>query len=159
MTDKFQKSGKLGSFTPGTQKKVPVSLASGLVVVLALGLGSCASSPAPKLSLTETGSVSTAAQAGNIDCGKMTGRMQIRIMQIRNYKQSPKTSDVSHTLQGMAKSLFGGTTRGLDPDGDYARDIEQLRRQNAQLAARGCKTFDLEAELQPKNFKETPTPR
>jgi hypothetical protein len=92
-----------------------------------------------------------------LDCKKLTGRMQIRIQQLRAAQGTPTTSAVSRTLQAAATPFVGGTTRGIDPQGDNARDLSMLKAYNAQLAAKGCKTYDLEAQLAPGN-KESPRP-
>jgi hypothetical protein len=74
--------------------------------------------------------------------------MKIRILQIRDYHARAKTSELSRSLQS-AQANFGASATGSDPDGDYARDRAMLEAYNAQLAAKGCKTLDLAAELKP----------
>lgn len=83
-----------------------------------------------------------------LDCRRLTGRMKIRILQIRDYHARAKTSELSRSLQS-AQANFGASATGSDPDGDYARDRAMLEAYNAQLAAKGCKTLDLAAELKP----------
>lgn len=132
------------------------------IVALALSavLHGCASSQIPSSSLQtglQTGSNPPVGEGE--DCGRLTGRMQVRILQIRDYQASAKTSGLSRGLQGFATSLMGGTKQGMNPDSRYKRDVEQLQAQNAKLRALGCPTFDLDHELQAKGFSHTPTPR
>lgn len=82
-----------------------------------------------------------------LDCKKLSGRMQVRILQIRDYETRAKTTALSRTLQTATTTVIGGSQVGTDPDGRYAKDRAMLEAYNKQLAAKGCHTFDLEAEL------------
>ena len=62
-------------------------------------------------------------------------------------------------VQSVTTPIFGGTTVGIDPDGQYAKDLAMLQAYNDLLAQKQCKTFDLEAELNRSDTKATPTPR
>ena len=101
--------------------------------------------------------VLTADEQG-YDCKKLTGRMQVRILEIRDHATREKSTMASHGLQTVVTGIFGGPTRGTDPDGEYASEVTRLQAYNRQLVAKGCKSFDLEKELQPKPVKETPVP-
>lgn len=92
------------------------------------------------------------------DCKKLTGRMQVRILEVRDYTARDKSTKASHGLQSVVTGILGGSKRGTDPDGDYARDVAKLQAYNQQLVTKGCKSFDLSKELQPKPVTETPTP-
>jgi hypothetical protein len=98
------------------------------------------------------------AQELKLSCRKLTGRMQVRILQIRDYEQRTKPSASSRLAQQAATSLHGGSRRGIDPDAEYRRDRAILEAYNQRLAAKKCKIFDLEFELKPKSPRETPTP-
>lgn len=93
-----------------------------------------------------------------LDCRKLTGLMQIRILQIRGYDSSKKTSAAARGMQSLATPIWGGTKEGIDPDGQYRRDRAMLEAYNQRLADKHCKTFDLEAELAVKG-DATPVPR
>jgi hypothetical protein len=92
------------------------------------------------------------------DCKKLTGTMQVRILQIRDYDSSKKTSALARSMQTVATPIWGGTTAGMDPDGQYRKDRAMLEAYNAQLAAKHCKTFDLAAELQSTKPDDMPHP-
>jgi hypothetical protein len=94
-------------------------------------------------------------QEKKYDCKKLTGAMQVRILQIRDYDSRNKTTLAARGMQGVATPIWGGTTEGLDPDGQHRRDLAMLEAYNGLLAAKNCKTFDLAAEL--KREGETPT--
>jgi hypothetical protein len=93
-----------------------------------------------------------------LDCKKLTGRMQVRILQIRDHNERSVGTGVARAAQQVAQPVFGGATYGARPDADVARDRAVLEAYNRQLAAKNCKTFDLDAELRPKPVRETPTP-
>lgn len=93
-----------------------------------------------------------------LDCKKLTGRMQVRILQIRGYETTQKATVGSRLLQSATATVLGGSKEGADPDGRYAKDRAMLEAYNGQLAAKGCRTFDLAAELGPKPVDVTPTP-
>ena len=84
----------------------------------------------------------------SVDCKRLTGRMKIRIMQLRDEASRVRTTELSRSLQS-ATSKFIGSSAGSDPDGDHRRDMGMLEAYNGQLAAKGCKTLDLSTELKP----------
>jgi len=91
------------------------------------------------------------------DCRKLTGLMQIRILQIRGYDANKQASAAARNMQSIATPIWGGTKEGVDPDAQYRRDLAMLQAYNARLASKQCKTFDLTAELAVRD-DATPTP-
>ena len=81
------------------------------------------------------------------DCHKLTGRMRVRILQVRNSPETPRTSEIGRTMQSAATPIFGGTRRGLDPTAENARDRAMLYAYNQRLAEKKCRTIDLDKEL------------
>lgn len=92
-----------------------------------------------------------------LNCRKLTGRTLVRILQIRDYELSRSSSAVSRQIQQVVTPVFGGTERGADPEADYRRDRAIVEAYNRRLAEKGCKSFDLVKELQPKPAAETPS--
>lgn len=92
------------------------------------------------------------------ECRKLTGLMQIRILQMRGYQSQKRASVAARSLQSLTTPIFGGTKEGIDPDAQYARDRAMLEAYNKQLASKRCATFDLEAELAEKSIEATPAP-
>ena len=96
----------------------------------------------------------------NYDCKKLTGHIQLRIRQLRSTRADAKTSEIGRTMQKVATPLIGGTNRGIDQDGDNARDLSMLKAYNGRLAAKNCATFDLGKLLAPGNTEAPrPTPK
>ena len=93
-----------------------------------------------------------------LDCGKLTGRMQVRILQLRDYQERSKASSVSRLAQQALTPIYGGTARGADPDAEYRRDVAILHAYNRRLAEKKCPAFDLEAELKAQPVRNTPRP-
>lgn len=93
-----------------------------------------------------------------LDCKKLSGRMQVRILQLRDAGERKRSTDIARGLQTASNAAFGGSSYGTDPDGEHRRDRAILNAYNRQLAAKGCKTYDLDAELRPKPVTETPRP-
>lgn len=147
----------------------------------ALLLGACASQSgglSTAMSPTgETGSVgrtTTAAETVNrlpspgsyqltsddlsLDCKKLTGRMAVRIVQIRDYQSRDQATMLARGIQTAWKPANGGRGEGSDPGGRYAHDRAQLEAYNQRLAEKNCANFDLSAELDP-SAKDPPRTR
>jgi hypothetical protein len=140
------------------------SVAALIVAALASGLaGGCAGGPAvspPNLvsdaphpsggmvtgSVPDTGYHLSEAEL-KLDCKKLTGTMQIRILQVKGYDSNKQASLAARGMQSFATPIWGGTKEGLDPEGQHRKDLAMLEAYNARLAEKHCKTFNLAAEL------------
>ncbi len=141
-----------------------------LVATAALVLQACAATtqegPAALAETASTAQPPASSKAGYVltpeeaalDCKKLTGRMQVRILQVRDYRERDKTTLVSRGMQVATSSVIGGTQEGVYLDSRYEKDRAMLEAYNRQLAAKNCKTFDLAAELKPQPVTRTPTP-
>lgn len=92
----------------------------------------------------------------DFDCKKLTGRVQIRILQLRSGPGRP-TSALSQTMQRTTKPIFGGTLYGTDAAGQERSDRAMLEAYNKRLREKNCKSFDLAAALASKDG-DTPDP-
>ncbi|MFA5900567.1 MAG: hypothetical protein WC829_15815 [Hyphomicrobium sp.] len=139
-------------------------LADPTIIMLACALlGGCASSstdikpnlvsdaPTPSEGLVTGALPSSGYQLSEeelkYDCRKLTGMMQIRILQIRGYDANKQASLAARNMQSIATPIWGGTKEGVDPEGQYQRDRAMLEAYNQRLATKQCKTFDIAAEL------------
>jgi hypothetical protein len=100
---------------------------------------------------------SLSADELKLDCKKLNGHMQIRIRQLRSTRSDTSTSALSRGMQQATTPFIAGTTRGINPDGDNARDLSMLKAYNGQLQTKGCQTYNLEADLAP-GATHTPRP-
>jgi hypothetical protein len=140
----------------------------GAVLMTATLASACAGTPAdqPPSLLTDPTLSASASDSAYVlspqelgySCKKLTGTMQVRLLQVRRYDASKNPSLVARSLQSVTTPIFGGTTVGIDPAGQHQRDLAMLEAYNRQLAAKKCKTFDLAAELQKTDPAETPEP-
>ena len=93
-------------------------------------------------------------------CKKLTGIMQVRILQMRGQQAHARSSLASRGLHTVSQSVFGGNPAAIDPQQQYTQDHAMLEAYNRQLATKKCKKFDIAAELKaPANAKSTPTPK
>jgi hypothetical protein len=93
------------------------------------------------------------------DCKKLSGRIQLRLLTLRDAPALEPTSAAARTMHGTAGAVFGTSTVRADPGAELRRDRAVVEAYNRQLAAKGCKTFDLEAELRKSPGLDTPAPR
>jgi hypothetical protein len=127
-----------------------------MLVMISCGLAACGASPELQTSASVAPPAQTVAAAApayqlsqkelKMNCKQLTGTMKVRIMQM-----SAALSDgtvVARGMQAGAVKIWGGPTYGTDPAGDDARDRALLEAYNQQLAAKKCKTLDLQAEMQ-----------
>lgn len=105
----------------------------------------------PPPSTVVTGSTASGYQLNNeelgYDCRKLTGLMQIRILQVRGYDSNKQASMAARGMQTFATPIWGGTKEGVDPEGQHRKDLAMLEAYNQRLAEKQCKTFNLAAEL------------
>src|SRR5262245_49506871 len=81
------------------------------------------------------------------DCKHITGSMQIVIARLKDDLGRVEPSTAAKAAQTAVTPLFGGSARGADREAVYARERAKLDAYNRELAAKGCKTIDVEAEL------------
>jgi hypothetical protein len=144
--------------------------ASAACMLAVLITGGCSATPSPESATLAAGQTPSGAAGGTagayqltaeetaLDCKKLTGRMQVRILQARDYQNQPKTTAASQVMQQAVSTAGGGVTHGMDPAGDHAKDRAQLDAYNQRLASLNCKTFNLDEDLKPKATNETPRP-
>ncbi len=140
----------------------------GLVLMTALLASACAGTPAeqpPSLITDPTvnggssnNSYVLSPQELGYSCKKLTGTMQVRLLQVRRYDASDNPTIAARGMQVVATPIFGGTTVGIDPEGQHRRDLAMLEAYNRRLAEKKCKTLDLAAELKKPDPLETPSP-
>lgn len=82
-----------------------------------------------------------------LDCKRTTGSMQIAIARLKEGHGRDAPSGASTTMQSWLPSMFGGSAAGTDREADYARERAKLEAYNRHLAAKNCRTVDIEAEL------------
>ena len=79
----------------------------------------------------------------------MRGRMQVAILHLKSRKELPGSSGLSSGMHGTVTNIFGGTSYGIDPKAEVARETARLHAYNDLLRQKECKSFDLQTELAP----------
>ncbi len=92
-----------------------------------------------------------------LDCKKLTGRMQIRILEMRTFATTSQTSGLSPSMHAAGKTMFGGASAGIDPKGEHARDYATLQSYNRQLISQDCRSFDIQKTLAGQDAPPQPT--
>lgn len=91
-----------------------------------------------------------------LDCRRMAGRMQVRILELRGGGPSKGASEFAQSLQSTVVPIIGGTSRGMSDAGDRSRDLTKLGAMNALLKQKNCPAYDLDAELAKPHSGSTP---
>ena len=103
--------------------------------------------PAHSGDVGEDGQYVMADDEKKVDCKHLTGSIHISISRLKDayFKQEP--SAVAGAAHKWVAPVFGGSTAGSDRHVEYTRERAKLDAYNRQLADKGCKTVDIEAEL------------
>lgn len=91
-----------------------------------------------------------------LNCKQLSGRMQVRILQIRDYAERKGSSTLSRGLQSAFSKTVGTSPKGLDPDATQSQDLKMLQAYNRLLVAKGCRSYNLEQELQKRGPNDMP---
>lgn len=92
------------------------------------------------------------------DCKKLTGTVQVRILQLRSAAGQQRTTEASRIIQQATTPIFGGTAYGTAPDAQRQADLAMVEAYNRRLVEKRCRSFDLRAALSPAAGSATPRP-
>ena len=105
------------------------------------------SQPMKSGEMTPDGRYEMADEEREMDCKRTAGAMSIVIERLR-FRASEVGSSQMAILGNKLMSPFRSTSdKGFDRDTEYIRDRARLAAYNRHLAAKGCPTVDVEAEL------------
>lgn len=93
-----------------------------------------------------------------LSCKQITGRMQVHIMELRGFSGRQQASALSRGIQAGFSATLGNTAHGIDPQGEHDDAIKQLYAYNQRLVEKGCKSYDLDAELKKNEIDDVPAP-
>ena len=80
-----------------------------------------------------------------MDCKRLTGSIQIGITRLKDPSGRQEPSSVASAAQKVTSPVWSG--KGMDRQAVSSRERAKLEAYNNELAAKGCKTVDIEAEL------------
>ena len=95
----------------------------------------------------QEGEYQMADQEKAMDCKRITGSMSITIERLKHRNAEVPTSDVAVSANKVPSLYLRQSSKGLDRDAEYQRDRARLEAYNQHLAAKGCRTVDIDAEI------------
>lgn len=132
-------------------------------VLLAMALSGCAGQ-GPGLPAAITTSSTTrgdqtpkATDYAALNCRRLNGRMQVRILQIRD-RLGDQQNPIYAALRSAMNLVQASNAAPTNLDRATARDVQILRAQNQARGEKGCPQFDLKNELRPHPVRHTPMP-
>jgi hypothetical protein len=105
------------------------------------------SKPSESGDVAEDGRYQMSETEKALDCKRITGSMQITIARLKDPAGRVEPSGAASVAQKWVAPVLGGSSAGADRKVEYARERAKLDAYNRQLADKGCKTLDIEAEL------------
>lgn len=149
-------SGERQGYGPGHSRDRSKFKLAGCFILLASAVpGGCASVPVAATASADpggnAGGYQLVANTPGVDCKKLTGQMQVRILELRG-EPLEETSAVSQAMKSVLGALNGVSFKTKSA----AQDVAKLEADNQSLATAGCPSFDLKKEL--SAGKSTPTP-
>lgn len=128
-----------------------------LMVVAAAVLPGCAGTAGDSATMLAPGNYTLTAEEKALDCQRLTGRIQVRLLALRgeDYKVHPSSA---------AQSMRSATSAALGTDTDKnattraATNRPVLDAFNNRLVELGCPSFDIAKELQARPSAPTPFP-
>ena len=128
-----------------------------------LVLTACAALPGyTPPSFKEKGKMATPLESGDVrsdgeyemsatekamDCKRLTGSMQIAMSRLKDSYGRMEPSAAASAMQKSVAPAFGSSAIAADRQALYARERAKLEAYNRELAAKGCNTLDIDAEL------------
>jgi hypothetical protein len=107
--------------------------------------------------VTSDGKYEMADQEKEMDCKRTTGSMMVVIERLKYRASEVGTSQLAVTANKAIAPIRRSSEKGFDRDAEYLRDRARLESYNRHLAAKGCPTVNIEAELarppEPKDKK------
>jgi hypothetical protein len=122
------------------------------------GLGGCAGSGTGGGSdaLLPQGYTLTAEEKA-LDCRRLTGRIQVRLLALRGEAYKVQPSAASQSMRS-ATSAAMGTDTAKNAANRTATDRPVLEAYNGRLVELGCPSFDIGKELEARPSAPTPYP-
>ncbi|MBS0253148.1 MAG: hypothetical protein JSR78_18975 [Proteobacteria bacterium] len=121
---------------------------SPLLIALAIAMPSAADAKKKKPDAPED----------KLNCKQLTGRIQVKIMEMRGFGDRKQASILARGIQSGFAATFGNGSHGVDPNGEYQSELSTLHQYNQRLVTLGCKSYDLDAELNKRDIDDIPAP-
>ena len=97
------------------------------------------------------------AEEQALDCRRLTGRIQVRLLAVRGESYKVQPSAASQSMRSATSAALG-TDTAKNAAARAATDRPVLEAYNARLVALGCPSFDIGKELEARPSAPTPHP-
>ena len=87
------------------------------------------------------------AREQNLTCQKLAGTIYVKLAVLKDYDARLKPSLAASAGQTIGHLALGGSSYGSQPDQEHRQQLARTVALNEQLKAKGCKAYDIEAEL------------
>ena len=134
-----------------------------LIAATLFAVGGCASStttvqngtiaPEP----TYSGTYTLTAEEAKLDCARLTGRLQVRLLALRGAEYKVGPSGTSQAVRYVTSTATGTDTAAYAAT-RAATDRPVLEAYNKRLVDLGCASFDLDKELAARPSAPSPSP-
>ncbi len=128
-----------------------------LLAILLVAVTGCAGTGSVAPSLTPGGGYVLNAEEKALDCRRLTGRVQVRLLALRGEEYKVAPSAVAGAMR-TATSTALMTDTAKNAAARAAVDRPLLVAYNDRLKELGCKSFDIDKELEARPSAPTPVP-
>lgn len=134
---------------------------AGCTALLAGACAGAADSPGGKaptgIGTLANGTYVLSAEEQALDCRKLTGRMQVRLLSVRGAEYKSAPTGISSAARSVSSTLlFTDTASNASERAN--RDRPMLDAYNRRLKEQGCASFDLDKELAARPSAPPPIP-
>ena len=128
-----------------------------LIALWAASLTGCAMSGGAGAPQLTGGLYALTEEEKGLDCKRLTGRIQVRLLSLRGEEYKAQPSTVAQTMR-TATSTAMGTDTAKNAAARAAADRPILDAYNKRLVELGCPSFDIGKELAARPSAPTPYP-
>ncbi len=128
-----------------------------LVIAALAILPGCAGSAGGEASLLPAGTYTLTAEEMALDCRRLTGRLQVRLLALRGEEYKVQPSSAAQSMRSATSAALG-TDTAKNAAARAANDRPILDAYNKRLVDLGCPSFDIGKELEARPSAPTPHP-
>lgn len=128
-----------------------------LLLAGSIALPGCAGSTGGEAALLPSGPYTLTPEEMALDCRKLTGRLQVRLLALRGEEYKVQPSSAAQSMRSATSAALG-TDTAKNAAQRAANDRPILDAYNRRLVDLGCPSFDLEKELKARPSAPTPYP-
>jgi hypothetical protein len=130
-----------------------------LLLAIVVTLSGCAGSAGGEAALlpSGTGTYTLTPEEIALDCRKLTGRVQVRLLALRGEEYKVQPSSAAQSMRSATSAALG-TDTAKNAAARAANDRPILDAYNKRLVELGCPSFDIGKELEARPSAPTPYP-